>query len=70
MGAEYRIDFTIIRRRDGEDDFTEIGFGSSGAWDDPAQAAYMLGSDVEHYRWETSAGMPDPDSVRADLEDR
>jgi hypothetical protein len=69
MDDDYRIDFTITRRRDGEDDFTEIGFGSSGAWSDPAQAAEMLAADVEHFQWETRAGMPDPGSVRAQLEE-
>jgi hypothetical protein len=69
VSTEYRIDFTITRRREGEDDFTEIGFGSSGAWGDPAQAAHILESSVEHFEWETSTGMPDPDSVRADLDD-
>jgi hypothetical protein len=60
---EYRIDFTITRRREGDEDFTEIGFGSSGAWSDPAHAAEMLAADLQHYRWETSAGMPDPEEV-------
>jgi hypothetical protein len=69
MATEYRIDFTITRREDGDDDFTEIGFGSSGAWSTPAQAAHMLASDMDHCQWETSPGMPDPESVRAQLED-
>ena len=28
--AEYRIEFTIQRAKDGDDDFIDIGFGSSG----------------------------------------
>lgn len=63
MATEYRIDYTITRRRDGEEDFAEIGFGSSGAWGDLGQCAHMLGSDIDHNQWETSPGMPDPDSL-------
>lgn len=59
--TEYRIEYTITMRRDGEDDFEEIGFGSSGAWATVDQAAHMLESAVEHREWETSEGMPDPD---------
>ena len=40
--TEYRIDFTITRRQPGDDDFAEIGFGSSGAWPDVEQCAHML----------------------------
>jgi hypothetical protein len=57
---DYRIDYTITRRQDGEDDFTEIGFGSSGAWSDVSQAAHMVQSSVQNREWETSEGMPDP----------
>ena len=65
--TDYRIDFTITRRKPGEDDFTEIGFGSSGAWSSPEHAAEMLAGDVQNGRWETSDRMPDPDSVVADV---
>jgi len=68
MATEYRVDFTITRLEDGDEDFTEIGFGSSGAWATPAQAAEMLAAGVEHYEWETSAGMPDPEDVKAAVE--
>lgn len=57
---EYRIDFTITRREDGADDFTEIGFGSSGTWGTPDQAAHILESTVQNREWETSDGMPEP----------
>jgi hypothetical protein len=66
--TDYRIDFTITRRKSGEDDFTEIGFGSSGAWATPEHAAEMIATDLQHGTWETSDGMPDPDSVMADVE--
>lgn len=66
--TDYRIDFTITRRTEDDDDFVEIGFGSSGEWSTPAQAAEMLAAGVEHYEWETSAGMPDPDDVKTAIE--
>ena len=65
--SDYRIDFTITRRQDGDDDFTEIGFGSSGAWGSPEMAAEMVAGDLQHGAWETSDGMPDPGSVMADV---
>jgi hypothetical protein len=61
--SEFRIDYTINRRQPGEDDFTEIGFGSSGASGSVADAAYQMESEIQNRRWETSAGMPDPDDV-------
>lgn len=62
---EFRIEYTITRRRPGqdEDDFTEIGFGSSGAWASLDQCAHMLSAAIEHKEWETTDGMPDPDEV-------
>ncbi len=61
--TEYRIEYTITRRRDDEDDFTEVGFGSSGAWSDPEQCAHILTSDIQNKRWETEPGHPDPAEV-------
>ena len=58
--SEFRIDYTIKRRQPGEDDFTEVGFGSSGTWGDVDKAAHMLQSAIEHQEWETTPGMPDP----------
>ena len=70
MSAEFRIEFTIMRRRDGEEDFTEIGFGSSGAWSEVDQAMYMASSTVQNREWETSPGMPEPrDAVDEDEEE-
>lgn len=62
-GDEFRIEFSITRCRDGEDDFTEIGFGSSGAWSDVDQAAHMVVTAVQTREWETNAGMPEPTDV-------
>lgn len=63
MANEYRIEFSVTRRRDGEDDFTEIGFGSSGAWESLDQADHMASSAIGNREWETTAGMPDPKEV-------
>lgn len=48
MSDEYRIDFTITRRRDGEDDFTEYAFGSTPAEASIEQAAHMAISAIEN----------------------
>lgn len=58
--SDYRIEFAIQRRREGEDDFAEIGFGSSGTWSSPEQAAHILQSAVQNREWETTDGMPEP----------
>lgn len=65
IGAEYRIEYTIQRRDvvGGEDDFTEIGFGSSGGWGSVDQAIHMAASDIQNRQWETTSGMPDPSTV-------
>jgi hypothetical protein len=61
--TDYRIEFAIQRRSPGDDDFTEIGFGSSGSAGSVDDAAYAVESLVQHRQWETAPGMPDPDSV-------
>lgn len=58
--AEYRIEFSVKRRCDGEEDFTEIGFGSSGAWSDVDAAGYAAETLIQRREWETEPGMPDP----------
>jgi hypothetical protein len=63
MSAEYRVEFSITRRLEGEDDFTEIGFGSSGAWESVEAANHMAGSAIQNREWETTGDMPDPDGV-------
>jgi hypothetical protein len=60
---EYRVEYVITRRRDDEDDFTEIGFGSSGAWCSVEQASYMADCAIQRGEWETEPGMPDPAEV-------
>lgn len=68
--TEYEIVYTIRRRQPGEEDFTEIGFGISGAWTDPAQCGHILLSDMQNYSWEVENGMPDPEDIKADVEIR
>jgi hypothetical protein len=67
MSDEYRIEFSIQRRQEDQDDFTEIGFGSSGAWERVDQASHMTASTIECREWETTPGMPDPSSVDASV---
>ncbi len=61
--TEYRIDFSITRRQAGEADFTEIGFGSSGAWGDLGACTHEVESVIVNGVWETAAGMPDPSEI-------
>lgn len=62
-GHEYHIEFQLQRAGAGEEDFEEIGFGSTGGWSDVDQAAHILISMIQNREWETENGMPDPDSI-------
>jgi hypothetical protein len=64
----YRVEFSIQRMRPGDDDYVEIGFGSSGGWADIDMAAHMIESDVSMGTWETSGDMPDPEDVLSDIQ--
>jgi hypothetical protein len=61
--TEYRIEFQVQRREPGADDFTEVGFGSSGGWHSVDQASHIAESMIEHREWETTADQPDPETV-------
>jgi len=63
--TDYRIEFTIQRRGEGDADFTEIGFGSSGSWSSLAGALYEVESIVDNQAWETQPGMPEPAEAAA-----
>lgn len=67
MATDYRIEYQIQRRREGDEDFTDIGFGSSGGWDDVEAALYAMSSDVQNLMWETGPGMPAPREVEAEI---
>ena len=70
MGEEtdYDIVYTLRRRLPGEEDFSDIGFGVSGMWSSPDECAHMVISDIQNNTWETEGDMPDPEQIRADLE--
>ena len=59
---EFRIEYTIQRSEDGEE-FNDIGFGSSGSWDDIDAALHSMDSDVQNRSWETTGDMPDPEDL-------
>ncbi len=58
--TRYRVTFAIERQQDGEDDFTEVGFGSSTGEPSIDAALYYVQSVIDNRQWETSQGMPDP----------
>ncbi len=66
--TDYEIVYTLRRRLPGDEDFSEIGFGTSGMWSTPGECAHMLSSDVQNYAWEVEAGMPDPDGIKVEVE--
>jgi hypothetical protein len=63
MTGEYRIDYTISYQGPDDEEFREIGFGSSGEAVTVNAASYAVESDIQNRQWETSAGMPDPRAV-------
>lgn len=65
--TDYEIVYQLRRRRPGEEDYSEIGFGATAGWDSPEQCADMVLADVQNYQWETEDGQPDPDTIRAEL---
>lgn len=67
--AEYEVVYTLRRRLPGEEGFTEIGFGASGAWTSPDECAHGVMSDIQNYGWETEGDMPDPDGIKKEVED-
>lgn len=67
--TDYRVEYSIQRQRPGESDFTEIGFGSSGAWSDLDGCVHMIGAALQNGEWETEAGQPDPDDVMHEIEE-
>ncbi|WGW12729.1 hypothetical protein LWF01_02860 [Saxibacter everestensis] len=51
--TEYRIDFSILSREPGEEDFTEIGFGSTAAESSIGQAAgHMAHGAIQNQEWD------------------
>lgn len=62
MSAEFRIEYSLKRSVD-DGEFQEVGFGSSGTWDDLAAALYAVESDIQNQAWETTKGMPKPEEL-------
>ncbi|HEX3778605.1 MAG TPA: hypothetical protein VHX38_02980 [Pseudonocardiaceae bacterium] len=60
---EYRIEYTIQANDD--KGWTEIGFGSSGAWDSVDESLYAIESYIQNRQWDTEPGMPDPKELEA-----
>lgn len=63
--AEYRIEYRITRciAPNLDEEFIEIGFGSSGTWDDIDSALHAIDSDIQCRQWETEPGQPDPEEI-------
>lgn len=61
--AEFRIEFSIQRAETEDDDFTEVGFGTSSAWGTVDQALYDIESAIQNREWETEPGQPEPEEV-------
>lgn len=66
---EYEIVYTLRRQTEDGGDFEDIGFGVSGQWSTPEQCAHMVISDIQNYYWETEGDMPDPQTIKAEVED-
>lgn len=60
----YRIEYTIQRKLPGEEDFTDVGFGSSGGWASIDAASHMVSSAIDNQDWETEPGMPPAKEIR------
>ena len=61
--TEFRIEYTIQRMDEGDEDFVDIGFGSSGGWSTINAASYAVESDIQNRSWETEPHMPDPEDA-------
>ena len=64
--TEFRIEYTIQRMDEGDEDFVDIGFGSSGGWSTINAASYAVESDIQNRSWETEPHMPDPEDAEGD----
>ena len=64
--TEFRIEYTIQRMDEGDEDFVDIGFGSSGGWSTINAASYAVESDIQNRSWETEPHMPDPEDAEGE----
>jgi hypothetical protein len=61
--GEFRIDYTITYRGPDDEDFREIGFGSTYAHANVNDAAGDVEALIQNRLWETTGDMPDPETV-------
>ena len=64
--TEFRIEYTIQRMDEGDEDFVDIGFGSSGGWSTINAASYAVESAIQNRSWETEPHMPDPEDAEGE----
>lgn len=57
MPDEFRIEYTI-QRNQGDENWTDVGFGSSGAWLSIDEAEYSMHSYIQNRQWEREGNMP------------
>ena len=67
--TEYIVEYTIYRRRPGDDEAAEIGFGSSGAWSTIDACAHMVSTDLGSGAWEFEDDHPHPDDVLREIQE-
>lgn len=61
--STYRVEFSIQRRIRDEEDFEEVGFGSTGSHKSIGDCEWEVGSMLQNRIWETTDGMPEPEEV-------
>jgi len=67
--TEYRIEYVVQRMLPEEEDFSDIGFGSSGGWGGVQPALHAASTDIQRYSWETERGMPDPEDIEREQQE-
>jgi len=61
---EYRITYALEARGEDDDDFEEVGFGSSCSWDTLKECEHDIGSQIDNYGWEYTEGVhPEPEEL-------
>lgn len=65
--TDYRIEYSIQRKRHDDEDFVEIGFGSSCDYGDIESAIEHVASDIDNLNWEHTREQPSPKAVDAEI---
>ncbi|WP_341856403.1 hypothetical protein [Brachybacterium sp. GPGPB12] len=50
--ADYRIDFSIMRREEGEEDFSEYAFGSTASSETIQEAGFDAYAAIQNEEWD------------------